>query len=502
MTRPDLVGWEKIAEYLKADIRTAQRFEHTRNLPICRVGGRVCAYSSELEKWIEQRIVRTSPSTQSGSGLLPTVAPSNVLPADRHLEQRVATLEETLKTSLPNVHSPDRSGPATQLSIEDTENPEIPTGVEAETAVVLDGLTLNRASELMYDTSATASEREVASSGYVRSLEDFTLGIVFGRIFSGEVREVAPGVRPVDDMRSQFGEERIRQFQKKSTLKPTDLLDPHRGDRSTLTKLLSQLEDAAARNSDAWREHAIREIRGIGPHSSLTVLQKDPSKYRFIQEFWPDAPLQDAIPPKFIELMIKAAKTRPELPSGVHDAALREFFTRNTLAHILIFRLYQMAAKRELGTKPAIMLPNATRASLLPTGLMTSLRVSTRPPQRFWLLKRFIMPRILLDILDQSIGRDDFRNVLGDHVSMGSYRRHRELFATIVASLAANKLREADQAVAALKRLCGTGLGEEVRCGQLSTADGERMMPFASRQVPIMPNYFAALNRVFPELRF
>ena len=145
------------------------------------------------------------------------------------LEKRLAALSKEREVAWQRMvdaqkqgRSPNRAAvtrPNTVLSadssahspLEDTENPEIPTGVEAETAVVLDGLTLNRASELMYDTSATASEREVASSGYVRSLEDFTLGIVFGRIFSGEVREVAPGVRPVDDMRSQIGRASCRE---------------------------------------------------------------------------------------------------------------------------------------------------------------------------------------------------------------------------------------------------------------------------------------------------
>jgi DNA-binding winged helix-turn-helix (wHTH) protein len=382
--------------------------------------------------------------------------------------------------------------------------PEFASTTAAGAAVIFDGVTLNKASELLYDTEATLSEREASGTTYVRSLEDFTMGFVFGGcVFSGKVQEVAPGVEPVSDMRKEFGEERIQQFKGNVTSKPSDLLDPHHDERTTLEALLLQLGDAIVRNPDSWREHAIREIRGIGPGVGLSLFEEDPGKYSFATDFWRDRLLQDTVPQTFIEFMVKVAKGRPELPASVHDAALREYFSRNALAHILVFRWYQEVAERQFGLGGAVFIPHATRASLIPTRLLASIKASTaQSSSPIWRLKRFAMPRIILSILDQSIGRDDFRKILLDHAHRKLYREHRELFATIVASLAENRLKEADRAAAALIRLCSSGVRDDVRCCQLSArADGGMTLPFATRQNPVMPEYFAALERVFPELK-
>jgi len=54
-----LDSWKEIAEYLGRDVRSAQRWEHARGLPVYRVpgskSGGVFAYSGELDEWLHRR---------------------------------------------------------------------------------------------------------------------------------------------------------------------------------------------------------------------------------------------------------------------------------------------------------------------------------------------------------------------------------------------------------------------------------------------------------------
>ncbi len=381
-------------------------------------------------------------------------------------------------------------------------NTGLNSGMEA--VIIFDGVTLNKASELLYDTQATLPQREASGSTYVRSLENFVLGVVFGgRVLSGKIPALAPGVEPVRDMISEFGEERIQSFRDDFKLKPPDLLDSSLNERPILEALLSQLADAATKSPDAWREHAIREIRGIGDNPNLLILANDPGTYRFADNFWPDRVLQEKVSPRFVDFMIEVAKEQPELPPNLREAALREYYSRNALAHVLIFRWYQKMAECHVPTRDAVFLPHATRASLMPTKIVrNALSFSEKRSDPIWRLKRFAMPYVISEILDQSLKRDDFSKLLVDYAQRKSYRQHRELFAIIVACLADNRPDEADRAVAALEKLCSGHLRDAVRCFQLSTyAEGGSTIPIAARRGPVMPEYLAGLERIFPELK-
>lgn len=78
-----LDSWKAIAQYVGPDVRSAQRWEHERGLPVHRVpgekGGSVFAYTAELDDWLHSRSVHSSsepgeplaepnPSTAAGLG--------------------------------------------------------------------------------------------------------------------------------------------------------------------------------------------------------------------------------------------------------------------------------------------------------------------------------------------------------------------------------------------------------------------------------------------------
>jgi excisionase family DNA binding protein len=54
MEDKELASWKEIAEYLGVSVRTAQKWEQKRNLPIHRLPGKrstVIAFASELDSW-------------------------------------------------------------------------------------------------------------------------------------------------------------------------------------------------------------------------------------------------------------------------------------------------------------------------------------------------------------------------------------------------------------------------------------------------------------------
>lgn len=65
MATPDcLDGWKGIAEYLRRDVRTVQRWEKTLGLPVERVqdskSGSVCAYKSKIDAWRRARTIKVA----------------------------------------------------------------------------------------------------------------------------------------------------------------------------------------------------------------------------------------------------------------------------------------------------------------------------------------------------------------------------------------------------------------------------------------------------------
>jgi len=162
--------------------------------------------------------------------------------------------------------------------------------------IVFEGLTLNRAGELLCDTAATVWERTVASKLYVRCLEDFVFGVVFGNsISTGKVQDVLPGVAPFKDL-SQDLSLNVHELDAGGPAEEQLLIDPD--EREIVRCLILDLEGALARDPDAWRSLARREVSGSIHDPALTVDLDDRSEYKFSgrPNFWPDRELQHLVP--------------------------------------------------------------------------------------------------------------------------------------------------------------------------------------------------------------
>src|SRR5580700_2048666 len=63
LVRDRIYSWKAIADHLRKDVRTAQRWEEQEVLPIHRDGVKVFAYTDEIDQWREARIKGPSPQT-------------------------------------------------------------------------------------------------------------------------------------------------------------------------------------------------------------------------------------------------------------------------------------------------------------------------------------------------------------------------------------------------------------------------------------------------------
>jgi hypothetical protein len=85
-----LKSWKEIADYLKAGVRTVQRWENLRGLPVYRTGGTrgapVVGYRPELKAWLQSRGARKDQSRYRAEDIRQLVARHSLLLDElRHL---------------------------------------------------------------------------------------------------------------------------------------------------------------------------------------------------------------------------------------------------------------------------------------------------------------------------------------------------------------------------------------------------------------------------------
>jgi hypothetical protein len=357
---------------------------------------------------------------------------------------------------------------------------------------VFEGITLNRASELLYGTEATTDQRNSDTLLYVRCLEDVVFGIVFGgSIATGKVAQVAPNVSPFKDLTKDLSLS-VREVDAHG-LTETELLEES-DELDKLRDMIRGLDEAIQRDdSGAWNSLAYRELKGSLSDPALRIDLDDPSKYVFAgrANFWPHRELQELVPGKFLKEILNTLRSNLDLPAGVCDNAVRAFISRMVLAHLLIFRTYQRAFRTQYRNTAAFHVPYATRASVVP-----------KLGNAIWTVRRCVVPRVILKIIDDSETRGDFRESLGHNSVSTLYNKHRELFSEALAYQAEGKTAEADQIIVALRRLSMGEPADTVRVGNMTASHHLNSLPIAVRKELIANQYHASLKRVFPELRF
>ncbi len=91
-----LEGWKEIGAYIGRSARTAERYEKTEKLPVFREGGKVFAFTGELDRWRAARAVRAEPEATPPEPALPVAPPPR---ASKYVRAAMIALAATLVLS-------------------------------------------------------------------------------------------------------------------------------------------------------------------------------------------------------------------------------------------------------------------------------------------------------------------------------------------------------------------------------------------------------------------
>jgi hypothetical protein len=233
-----------------------------------------------------------------------------------------------------------------------------------EFTIVLDGITVQHAGELLFDTQVTSTHRANCKETYIRCLEDFAFATAYGSRFavSGSLPQVgdeSPGLILINE------------YQNKLTTINTDYrVSPEavlswKEFQKRLTSDLPALGYAYQRQHMFWDQFIVREAESyLGNHESLYLDADDLEILVFAKRpvYLSDRYLQNLIPQSFISSMVRAISV--QLPvAGIKPSALSEFVSRASFTHIAIFWWYEIAAAAPL-LENGIRLPHITRSLL------------------------------------------------------------------------------------------------------------------------------------------
>ena len=258
---------------------------------------------------------------------------------------------------------------------------------------VFDGITVDHARELLTNDPLVSEIGHRCSYQYLTSLADLAVGLVSGTRLS--TTNMTPGQWIENTFENKFDPIEVR-----SPLQPKDMLEPgsrYRREVEENIRILNVLEES---QYVSWRQHMIREVQAfLGDHESLFEDLPDPVKYKFDKEFTYDKELQALIPEKCITKMHDALYPEEGTPAyleKVHGKAIREFVTRNLVAHIVVFCWYRnITAKRFLASK-CLRWPHSTRATLIESSsevFSDGKKLKDSPEgASLWMVREVLMP--------------------------------------------------------------------------------------------------------------
>jgi hypothetical protein len=286
--------------------------------------------------------------------------------------------------------------------------------------LIVDGITLQHAGELLLGTTPTAQLRGRCTRAYIRCVED----VAFAALFAENILYVG-SLPPVGG--EYPGEELLRRLQRAEPLKrigspdrPSVYLDRDEF-RSGIEKHFAHLPAANGAYPGMWGDFFVRDMHTyLGDDDSLRNPRLDPEGYRFAENvgnlrgayYFENQPLQELIDENFVRSMV--SRLRLVAPGDVVDPALSEFVKRAALTHITISDWYDVVYAAEMGEHRA-RLPFGTRASLwtveaIPIGGAAEAEEEVARQKRaasIEELRRLILPHALAHAMETAENRDD-----------------------------------------------------------------------------------------------
>lgn len=298
--------------------------------------------------------------------------------------------------------------------------------------LLMDGITVQHAGELLFDTEATTSQRRACSQTYLRCLEDFAFAVIFGQFSVTGNLPLVGNESPGAELCKAFTEFQAP-FEEAKTDPPDALLDAPLG-RLVIADWLSALSRVRRSDFRYWVDYIRREADAYlwpaDAHArALLTTSCSREQYRFGKqpEYWFDAELEDCIEGQMFEVLVTAAASAH---GHVSSDGVREFVRRSLLAHMLIFEWYERRIQGATATEPRVRLPHVTRTTVIQEDTVA---------YQLWRVQRLMMPHILSSILGASADRNAVRRRIGD---LATDSRLQPLRSRLQAALATFDLNE------------------------------------------------------------
>jgi hypothetical protein len=242
-------------------------------------------------------------------------------------------------------------------------------GKSSSLTIVLDGITVQHAGELLFDSAITSQQRSECRETYIRCLEDFAFAVLFGSGFAlsgalAQVGQESPGL-----LLTRTFTELFHRLDRPGQLKPHDLIKIP-AFRTKLASDLECLDEALDRGRVYWEHWMIREAKSyLGNHESLFDANTPPDQFIFGIDppYLIDRTLQDKIPKRFIDNLANVILSKQKPPHPV-DAALREFVARNALTLMTIDWWYEKLLDKTFGQE-GVRVPHIIRSLVRMTQL-------------------------------------------------------------------------------------------------------------------------------------
>ena len=273
-----------------------------------------------------------------------------------------------------------------------------------ELVVALDGITVQHAAELLFDTAVDSTVRAQCPDAYLQSLGDLVFALLCGHRFATSARiPTSPNRpdRPAAEIIKDAFKDRLIPVGGIPT--PEDILnDPTR--LRLLKKDLEYLVPALDLKRVAWEDFIRRETALYLGNDDTLRRQLAGSQYVFGGTHYTSRrQLLAMVPEAFILALMPCVKsTAPRL---ISDAAMREFITRVAVTHLLFYWDNEASAEPILASG-GVRLPHETRA------LLRYVQMKGELPKA--VLKRAVAPHALKYVLSKSETRADVVSRLQD----------------------------------------------------------------------------------------
>ena len=231
----------------------------------------------------------------------------------------------------------------------------------------------------------------------------------------------------------------------------------------------------------------LREVElGLADDPSVLVEQANPLNYPFKKKFWPLPDTQAKVPKECVDQLLGVVR-KAGIGKDAHDSALREFITRNIVAHLLIYRWYHHLVRAVRG----FWTPYATRSSLL--DVIDANGARALDFQINIALSRSVVSNILANTRIQ--GQKDFLNELKRQADAKEYQPLREKLAELADT---GEQRERTKLLKAIER---AERGGALQVARKFIFPVDRSLSFMfSRRLEHPTDYLTRLFQIFPQL--